>query len=102
MRTPPLALVIALCTGLAACSETSRLQVSDGTGPSPRLPEPNKTLIPTVNIAPAIGWPQGAKPVAATGIQVAAFAEDLDVTETAWTRNKVVQRSGKWIVPPAS
>ncbi|WP_223463319.1 PQQ-dependent sugar dehydrogenase [Pseudomonas sp. A-R-26] len=78
MRTPPLALVIALCTGLAACGETSRLQVSDGTGPSPQLPEPDKTLIPTVNIAPAIGWPQGAKPVAATGTQVAAFAEDLD------------------------
>lgn len=78
MRTPPLVLFIALCGGLAACGETSRLQVSDGTGPSPRLPEPNKTLIPTVNIAPAIGWPQGAKPVAATGTQVAAFAEDLD------------------------
>ncbi|WP_085716933.1 sorbosone dehydrogenase family protein [Pseudomonas sp. B28(2017)] len=78
MRKPPLVLVIALCGGLAACGETSRLQVSDGTGPSPRLPEPNKTLIPTVNIAPAIGWPQGAKPVAATGTQVAAFAEDLD------------------------
>jgi glucose/arabinose dehydrogenase len=78
MRTSPLALVIVLCAGLAACGETSRLQVSDGTGPSPQLPEPNKTLIPTVNIAPAIGWPQGAKPVAATGTQVAAFAEDLD------------------------
>ena len=78
MRTPPLALVIALCGGLAACGETSRLQVSDGTGPSPRLPEPKKTLVPTVNIAPAIGWPQGAKPIAATGTQVAAFAEDLD------------------------
>ena len=78
MRTPPLALVIALGAGLAACGETSRLQVSDGTGPSPQLPEPNKTLVPTVNIAPAIGWPQGAKPVAATGTQVAAFAEDLD------------------------
>ncbi|WP_460057410.1 PQQ-dependent sugar dehydrogenase [Pseudomonas sp. S2_D06] len=78
MRTPPLALVIALCGGLAACGETSRLQVSDGTGPSPRLPEPNKTLVPTVNIAPAIGWPQGAKPIAATGTQVTAFAEDLD------------------------
>ncbi|WP_347911283.1 sorbosone dehydrogenase family protein [Pseudomonas grandcourensis] len=78
MRTSPLVLVIALCGGLAACGETSRLQVSDGTGPSPQLPEPNKTLVPTVNIAPAIGWPQGAKPVAATGTQVAAFAEDLD------------------------
>ena len=78
MRKPQLALVIVLAGGLAACGETSRLQVSDGTGPSPKLPEPNKTLIPTVNIAPAIGWPDGAKPIAATGTQVAAFAEGLD------------------------
>jgi glucose/arabinose dehydrogenase len=54
------------------------LQVSDGTGPSPKLPEPNKTLIPTVNIAPAIGWPEGVKPTAVAGTQVAAFAEGLD------------------------
>ncbi|MBY8933808.1 PQQ-dependent sugar dehydrogenase [Pseudomonas fluorescens] len=78
MRKPQLVFVIAFAGGLAACGETSSLQVSDGTGPSPKLPEPNKTLIPTVNIAPAIGWPQGTKPTAATGTQVAAFAEGLD------------------------
>jgi glucose/arabinose dehydrogenase len=82
MRKPQFVLVIALAGGLAgglaACGETSSLQVSDGTGPSPQLPEPNKTLIPTVNIAPAIGWPDGVKPVAAAGTQVAAFAENLD------------------------
>ncbi|MBK5375209.1 sorbosone dehydrogenase family protein [Pseudomonas sp. TH43] len=78
MRKTQLALVIALAGGLVACGESSSLQVSDGTGPSPKLPEPNKTLIPTVNIAPAIGWPQGGKPTAAAGTQVAAFAEGLD------------------------
>ncbi len=78
MRKPQLVFVIALAGGLAACGESSSLQVSDGTGPSPKLPEPNKTLIPTVNIAPAIGWPDGGKPTAAAGTQVAAFAEGLD------------------------
>ena len=78
MRKTRLALVIALAGGLAACGESSSLQVSDGTGPSPKLPEPNKTLIPTVNIAPAVGWPAGGKPTAAAGTQVAAFAEGLD------------------------
>ncbi len=78
MRKAQLALIIAVAGGLAACGETSSLQVSDGTGPSPKLPEPNKTLIPTVNIAPAVGWPQGTKPTAAAGTQVAAFAEGLD------------------------
>ncbi|CAI8977454.1 PQQ-dependent sugar dehydrogenase [Pseudomonas sp. IT-P395] len=78
MRKPQLVFVIAFAGGLAACGETSSLQVSDGTGPSPKLPEPNKTLIPTVNIAPAIGWPDRGKPTAAAGTQVAAFAEGLD------------------------
>jgi len=78
MRKPQLVFVIMIAGGLAACGESSSLQVSDGTGPSPKLPEPNKTLIPTVNIAPAIGWPAGAKPTAAAGTQVAAFAENLD------------------------
>ena len=72
------AVVIVLAAGLAACGESSTLQVADGTGPSPKLPEPNKTLIPTVNIAPAVGWSQRAKPIAAEGLQVSAFAEDLD------------------------
>lgn len=75
---PQIALLIAVAAGLAGCGETSTLQVSDGTGPSPQLPEPNKTLIPTVNIAPAIGWPEGATPIAAPGTRVAAFAEKLD------------------------
>ena len=75
---PHAVVLLIVAGGLAACGESSRLQVSDGTGPSPRLPEPNKTLIPTVNIAPAVGWPAGAKPAAAPGTQVAAFAENLD------------------------
>ncbi|RDL13698.1 MULTISPECIES: sorbosone dehydrogenase family protein [Pseudomonas] len=78
MRKPQLVFVVALAGGLAACGESSSLQVIDGTGPSPKLPEPNKTLIPTVNIAPAVGWPAGGKPTAAAGTQVAAFAEGLD------------------------
>ncbi|MBC3365839.1 sorbosone dehydrogenase family protein [Pseudomonas sp. SWRI154] len=78
MLKPPHLLIIALATGLAACGESSTLQVSDGFGPSPKLPEPNKTLIPTVNIAEAVGWPDGAKPTPAQGLQVAAFAEGLD------------------------
>ncbi|MGX1176371.1 PQQ-dependent sugar dehydrogenase [Pseudomonas sp. R151218B TE3479] len=78
MLKPPHLLIVALAAGLAACGESSTLQVSDGTGPAPKLPEPNKTLVPTVNIAEAIGWPQGAKPTPAQGLQVAAFAEGLD------------------------
>ena len=78
MLKPPHLLIVVLAAGLVACGESSTLQVSDGTGPAPKLPEPNKTLMPTVNIAEAVGWPQGAKPTPAQGLQVGAFAEGLD------------------------
>lgn len=78
MHKTRLALVILTTVALGACGESSTLKVSDGTGPSPQLPAPNKTLIPTVNIANAVGWPQGEKPQAAQGTQVDAFAENLD------------------------
>lgn len=127
MHKTRLALLIMLAGSLAACGESSTLQISDGTGPSPRLPQPNKTLIPTVNIAPAIGWPDGAKPTAAPGLQVSAFAEGLDhprwlyvlpngdvlVAETnappkpddakgirGWVMEKVMDRAGAGVPSP--
>jgi len=42
------------------------------------LPPPVHSLIPTVKVAEATGWQQGAKPAAAPGWQVAAFATGLD------------------------
>ena len=63
---------------LAACGDVATLPVSAGFGPSPQLPEPHETLLPTVNIAPAVGWSVGGKPVAAPGTTVAAYAARLD------------------------
>jgi glucose/arabinose dehydrogenase len=63
---------------LAACGETARLTVAEGTGPSPALPAPAKTLLPTVAIAEATGWPAGAMPQAAPGLEVRSFAAGLD------------------------
>src|SRR5918911_1159364 len=71
-----------LILALAACGDTAKLHESAGVGPNPMLPEPVHTLLPTVHIAPAKGWPQGAKPNAAAGTEVAAFATDL--THPRW------------------
>lgn len=71
----PLALLVSACS---ACAEQATLSVSQGSGPNPQLPAPNPGLLPTVNIATAVGWPAGGKPTAAPGTQVSAFAEDLD------------------------
>jgi glucose/arabinose dehydrogenase len=69
--------VLFACLSLVACSEMSRLPSGADTGPNPTLPEPNRTLIPTVKIAPAKGWPAGVTPKAAPGTRVAAFATGL-------------------------
>jgi len=62
------------CTG---CMERASLPVQQTMGPDPTLPAPTKSLVPTVKIAPAKGWPDGGKPVAADGMKVAAFAAGL-------------------------
>ena len=121
MRINRLAAAIGMSLSFAACAATSTQSVNDGSGPNPKLPPPEKSLIPTVHVADAIGWPQGAKPTAAPGTQVGLFAKDLDhprwlyvlpngdvlVAETnappkpddskgvkGWVANKVMSRAG--------
>ena len=78
MRTPPLLTAVAAAALLAACGESATLPIAAGTGPTPRLPQPNRTLVPTVHVATATGWPAGAMPTAAPGLQVTAYATGLD------------------------
>ncbi|RTZ40014.1 sorbosone dehydrogenase family protein [Candidimonas sp. SYP-B2681] len=65
-------------TVLGACAQTSRLPENAGYGPDPQLPEPQRALIPTVNVAEAVGWPEGAAPLPAQGLQVSRYASGLD------------------------
>jgi glucose/arabinose dehydrogenase len=67
-----------MALGVAACGDRARLQVAEGMGPAPTLPRPVQAPIPTIKVAAAVHWPAGAKPVAAPGLQVAAFAGGLD------------------------
>ncbi len=76
IATPVLSGLLAFA--FAGCAEQATLPVEAGFGPQPKLPPPNTTLIPTVNIAPAKGWRSGAKPTAAARLTVSAFASDLD------------------------
>lgn len=69
---------LTLAVSLNACGDVATLSVADGTGPRPGLPAPAKSMLPTVNIAPAIGWPRGATPLPAPGTRVTAFADALD------------------------
>ena len=76
-RTCPLVSVLAAIM-LSACGEAAQLPISAGFGAHPQLPPPNPTLIPTVNIATAKGWPAHGKPEAAPGLRVNAFADGFD------------------------
>jgi hypothetical protein len=86
---------------LVGCGETARLTVDAGTGPRPTLPAPNKTLIPTVHIAPAKGWAEGAKPAVAAGLTVVPFAKASSIragstccrTATSWSPKRTRRRS---------
>jgi glucose/arabinose dehydrogenase len=69
---------LAFAAVLGGCGEHATLPFEAGTGPAPVLPPPKRTLIPTVKIAKATGWPQGEAPTPAAGLRVDAFASGLD------------------------
>lgn len=74
---PRLSIALILLT-LVGCGDEATLPVDAGTGPNPELPPPVQTLLPTVVLAHAKGWPEGMKPKPAAGFTVNAFARDLD------------------------
>jgi glucose/arabinose dehydrogenase len=74
--TPLIALGFALA--LAGCGGGAALDPMAGFGPNPVLPAPQRALIPVVNVAEAIGWPEGRTPTPAAGFRVQAFASGLD------------------------
>jgi glucose/arabinose dehydrogenase len=72
------AAVLVAMVSLAGCGATARLGIAEGSGPQPTLPEPDGSLIPTVNVVTAKGWPGNETPMTAQGLTVVAFARGLD------------------------
>jgi glucose/arabinose dehydrogenase len=70
-------LPIALAILLAGCGDEATVSEAEGIGPTPKLPPPHKTLIPTFNVAPVAGWSGDGAPTPAQGLVVRAFARDL-------------------------
>ena len=73
-----LALAVVLATFMAGCGEHATLPDQATWGASPQLASPVHAVIPTVNIAPAKGWPPGATPSPAAGLAVKLYADGLD------------------------
>jgi glucose/arabinose dehydrogenase len=76
--------LISLALPLAACQQQETATAEQTYGPKPTLPAPEKSLIPTVNVAKAVGWSTGGKPIAAAGLAVNAFATGLDHPRTLY------------------
>ena len=63
---------------LIGCADNARLAATAGTGLAPALPPPTESMVPTIAVAPARGWPADEAPTPAPGLRVAAFARGLD------------------------
>lgn len=71
-------IILLLSAPLTGCADLANNKSMTDYGTNPNLPPPQTTLIPTVSIAPAKGWPTGGIPVAAPGLAVHAFATGLN------------------------
>jgi len=71
--------LVAVCVvgALASCAGHDTLRADAGYGADPALPEPTTSLIPTIDVAEATGWPDGVTPTPAPGFAVRAFARGL-------------------------
>jgi glucose/arabinose dehydrogenase len=78
-------MVFASALLLAGCNESAQLPEQASVGANPNIPAPTETLLPTVKIAKAVGWPEGAKPMPAAGLAVTAFATGLDHPRWVYT-----------------
>ncbi|RYD47852.1 MAG: sorbosone dehydrogenase family protein, partial [Sphingomonadales bacterium] len=58
--------------------DVARVSELDTSGRAPNMTPTRTQTFPTIAVAKATGWPNGAKPQAAAGLQVAPFADKLD------------------------
>jgi glucose/arabinose dehydrogenase len=75
---PALVAALAAAAALCGCGESARLPSGADVGPHPTLVEPVKRVLPTTHIAPSKPWQHGQLPTPAAGLQVQAFATELE------------------------
>lgn len=63
---------------VAGCGDIAKLPEDATIGARPQLPAPTRSLIPTIAVAPAQGWPAEGKPQPAPGFTVTALGRGLE------------------------
>ncbi|NNC73542.1 MAG: sorbosone dehydrogenase family protein [Sphingomonadaceae bacterium] len=70
--------VLGIITWLMIRPHEARLSIDETSGINPQITSPRPETWPTINVAEAVGWPEGEMPEAAEGLEVNLFADDLD------------------------
>ena len=100
MKLMRLASLVAIAVIVSLMRQPATAPYSVGVGPSPQLPPPQTPIIPTVHVAPAVGWPADVVPTTAPGTRVVAFARGLITRAgstcfrmaTSWWRSQMLRR----------
>lgn len=77
VRGVALGIIFSIAAMNAAAKSSSSSSSLAGYGINPTLPAPEKKILPTVNVAPAKGWPENVQPTPAAETKVNVFAKDL-------------------------
>ncbi len=91
-----IALVVVLA-GLAACAQKSSLDSAQQSGSDPKLPAPQRFLLPPMQLPTHAEWPQGQTPKVAADLQIERIASDL-----AHPRQLLVLPNGDVLVAEAN
>ncbi len=78
MKISMLTILLAAFAISGCANDNAPLPTENEFGPQPQLTEPSNSVLPTVALAKAIGWPNDHKPIAAEGLVVNAFARGLE------------------------
>ena len=71
------ALALAVVAFLGACSQKASLEPTQQSGNNPTLPEPQRFLVPPIQVPDGAGWKQGQMPKVATGLKIERVAGGL-------------------------
>jgi glucose/arabinose dehydrogenase len=72
-----LTVACAACLALAACGSSDHFDKSSQYGANPKLPEPDRALLPRMDVPKVIGWSQGETPTVPQGFRIEAIATGL-------------------------
>jgi glucose/arabinose dehydrogenase len=79
------ALLCASVLTLAACGDDDDMDPKTQVGAHPHLPDIKQYLFPPMHVASVVGWKQGEKPSAASGLKVEAVATGLEHPRSIYT-----------------